>query len=168
MKFISHATIAVVWLLGSGVAVANPSVVHSKHGVTYRGIHRNGIEVFLGVPYGQDTGGANRFKPPRPHILPHGSIIHATSNGPACPQQVGSDPRGITGISEDCLNLNIARPKDTGYKDKLPVMVYIFGGGFWAGSNSDPRSRPDSLVLESVKNGLPVIHVAINHRLGGK
>jgi len=41
-------------------------------------------------------------------------------------------------------------------------------GGFWTGSKNEPTTRPDGLVLESVKNGLPIIQVAINYRLGCK
>ncbi|KAK5994023.1 Secreted lipase [Cladobotryum mycophilum] len=141
-------------------ATANPSVVDSKHNVTYRGIHRNGIEVFLNVPYGQDTGGENRFKPPRAYVPERGSIIHADVFGPACPQVVDD----MATISEDCLNLNIARPSQTSSRDRLPVMVFIYGGGFWFGSNAD--SSTDGLVLESIQNDLPIIYVAINYRLG--
>ena len=45
-------------------------------------------------------------------------------------------------------------------------MVYIHGGSFWAGNNHDPTILPDGMILESVRNGLPVIQVAMNYRLG--
>lgn len=156
--------------LAAGVT-ATPTVVDSQHGVTYSGLNRNGIEVFLNIPYGQDTGGANRFKPPRPYVVEAGSTIQAQKYGPACPQQLGEWTLpialgNITDISEDCLNLNVARPKGTSNSDKLPVMVYIHGGSFWAGSNEEITISPDGLILESVENGLPVIHVAMNYRFG--
>ncbi|OBT56471.1 hypothetical protein VE04_02954 [Pseudogymnoascus sp. 24MN13] len=163
----------VVALLYSGVAVATttPRVVDIKRDVTYAGLERNGIEVFLNIPYGQDTGGANRFKPPKPYVAAAGSTIEAKSYGPSCPQQLGNwtppiSLGNITNISEDCLNLNIARPKGACAGDKLPVMVYIHGGSFWAGDNHDPTILPDGMILESEKNGLPIIHVALNYRLG--
>lgn len=150
-----------------GLVTASPAVVDSKHSVTYNGIYRNGIEVFLNIRYGQDTSGANRFNPPRPFTPKKGSVIHADSYGHSCAQDLdGVDPS--IGISEDCLNLNIARPNGTTSHSQLPVMVYIFGGGFFVGSSSDAKTQPDTLVAESVKNGLPVIHVAMNYRLGGK
>ncbi|KFY03173.1 hypothetical protein O988_01657 [Pseudogymnoascus sp. VKM F-3808] len=162
-----------VALLYSGVAVATttPRAVDTKHGVTYNGIERNGIEVFLNIPYGQDTGGANRFKPPKPYVTAAGSVIEAKSYGPSCPQALGGwtppiSLGNITDISEDCLNLNIARPKGACAGDQLPVMVYIHGGSFWAGDNHEPTILPDGMILESEKNGLPIIHVALNYRLG--
>lgn len=98
----------------------------------YQGISSNGIEMFLGIPYAQDTSGRNRFKPPRPYVPARGSTIDATRPGPACPQPLGqiSPPLvlgNITEVSEDCLNLNVVRPQ--GYDDqKLPVMAWIHGG----------------------------------------
>lgn len=170
----SHFHVAVA-LLYSGVAVAatTPRVVDKKQDVTYAGLERNGIEVFLNIPYGEDTGGVNRFKPPKPRVAVPGSTIVAKSYGPSCPQQLGNwtppiSLGNITNISEDCLNLNIARPKGACAGDKLPVMVYIHGGSFWAGDNHDPTILPDGMILESEKNGLPIIHVALNYRLGCK
>lgn len=163
----------VVALLYSGVAVATttPKVVDKKQDVTYAGLERNGIEVFLNIPYGQDTGGANRFKPPKPYVAAAGSTIEAKTYGPSCPQQLGGwtppiSLGNITNISEDCLSLNIARPKGACAGDQLPVMVYIHGGSFWAGDNHEPTILPDGMILESEKNGLPIIHVALNYRLG--
>lgn len=152
-------------------ALVKPVVVDERRDVTYRGLQRNGIDVFLNIPYGQDTGGANRFKPPKPYVpVPH-STIDAQSYGPACPQELGEwllpiSLSNVTEVSEDCLNLNVARPKGSSSKDRLPVMVYIHGGSFWTGQNQEITIAPDGMILESVKNGLPVIHVAMNYRLG--
>ncbi|KAJ8123884.1 hypothetical protein ONZ43_g269 [Nemania bipapillata] len=150
---------------------STPRVVDASQGVTYEGLNRNGIEVFLGVPYGKDTSGANRFKPPRPYTPARGSVINAKSYGPACPQEISDAAppfayTAVTDISEDCLNLIIGRPKGTTSNSSLPVMVFIYGGGFFSGQNSEAITSPDGLVLESVANGLPVIMVAINYRLG--
>ena len=161
------------WACGNLYVAADPIAADEQLNVTYRGIDRNGIEVFLNIPYGQDTGGANRFKPPQPHIPARGSTIQATSNGPVCPQQLGELGFPIvltnaTNVSEDCLNLNVARPKGVGPNDKLPVMVFIYGGSFWFGQSQEITTAPDALILESVENGLPVIHVVMNYRLGCK
>ncbi|KAI0437516.1 putative lipase [Xylaria telfairii] len=148
-----------------------PCVVDDGQGVTYEGLDRNGIEVFLGIPFGEDTGGANRFKPPRPYAPARGTVINARSYGPACPQSAdaASPPfsyTDVTEISEDCLNLIIGRPAGTTKRSRLPVMVWIHGGGFWSGQNREATTSPDGMVRESVANGLPVIMVAINYRLG--
>jgi carboxylesterase type B len=157
-------------LVCGGIANATPRSFNVKQQVTYNGLERNGIEIFLNVKYGRDTSGENRFKPPRAYIPTPGSNISATSYGPACPQSLEAfPPFGLTvviSMSEDCLNLNVARPKGTSAEDKLPVLVFIHGGSFWEGSNQEITNAPDGMILESVKNGLPVMHVGLNYRLG--
>lgn len=161
---------ALLTTLGS----CEPIVSDVTSNVTYRGFLRNGVEVFLGVPYGDDTGGENRFKPPTMYLPKNGSTINATAYGPACPQPIGRPGlfplyiSNVTEISENCLNLNIVRPNGTDGGSKLPVMVWIHGGSFWSGFNGDIANAPDAMILQSVENQLPVIHVAINYRLGGE
>ncbi|KAI0137516.1 Alpha/Beta hydrolase protein [Xylariales sp. AK1849] len=162
---------AVLLLCSTTAATAAPTVFDKQRNVTYQGLHRNDIEVFLSIPYGQDTSGANRFKPPQPAVPESGSTIVAQSYGPACPQQVGagSPPLSlsdVTDISEDCLNLDVARPKGTCSTKRLPVMVFVHGGSFWAGQTSEITTAPDGLILQAAENGTPVIHVAMNYRLG--
>jgi len=129
-------------LVGTLVFAAVASGICSH--VEYTALEQDGIEHFLGIPYAQDTSGANRFKPPRPYVPPPGCKIDASKPGPACPQPLGqlSPPLAlvnITEVSENCLNLNIARPKLNGRTEKLPVMVWIHGGSFWYGSNMEVR-----------------------------
>ena len=118
----------------SGHAVAAPTVVDSQNNVTYHGVERNGIDIFLGIRYGLDTGGANRFKAPRPYSPQRGAVINAQSYGTACPQPLGAgltpplSLTNVTSISEDCLNLDVARPSGICRGAKLPVMVFIHGG----------------------------------------
>ncbi|KAH7115112.1 Alpha/Beta hydrolase protein [Dendryphion nanum] len=167
----------VLVLSATGVSANPATVVDRAKDVIYKGFERNGVEVFLGIPYGQDTSGVNRFRPPRPFINRPGTVVNATIAGPACPQSLGLwfpplTLNNITEISEDCLNLNIVRPVSndrarTSHK-LLPVMVWIHGGSFWAGSNMEPTHNPDGLVLEAIKDNADhaVIHVAMNYRLG--
>lgn len=156
-------------LLGAAIlAAAQPTVV-DQHEVTYKGTTRNNVELFLGIRYGKDTGGANRFKAPKAHTPKAGSTVNATAYGDACPQpDIGLPVESPVVLSEDCLNLNIARPQDTEKNAKLPVMVYIYGGSFYTGSSQALLTSPDGLVLQSVQNGHPVIHVGMNYRLGGR
>lgn len=101
-------------------------------------------------------------------------MIEATSFGPACPQPAGSaePPLSFTNFtvaSEDCLNLNIVRPSlAVGETAKLPVLVWIHGGSFWFNSNQEITNQPDGLILQSIDNETPIIHVALNYRLGGE
>jgi carboxylesterase type B len=163
MKPFSSASSATVLLaVYSIAATATPSAYDSKNDVTWRGIYRTGLEVFLNIPYGQDTGSENRFKPPKAYVPDRGSTIQAVADGLECPQDVDD----MSTISEDCLSLNLARPSKTTSKDRLPVMVFIYGGGLWSGSAGD--NGGDTLVNESIQNGLPVICIFINYRLGSE
>jgi carboxylesterase type B len=162
---------ALVLLGSTKQAQCVPTAHDTKNEITYKGLERNGIEIFLNVTYGQDTGGAQRFKAPKAYKPASGSTIMAQTYGAACPQQNSSDNGALSDagpalISEDCLNLNVARPNNTKAGDGLPVMVWIYGGSFWQGSNSEAAEAPDGLILESIENGLPVLHVAMNYRIG--
>jgi carboxylesterase type B len=115
------------------LAAVYPTARIPLTGVTYSGIIIKGVESFLNIPFGKDTGGSGRFAPPQPYTPASNSTICATTNGPACPQQkvpLANFPlfSNVTWASEDCLNLRIARPLHTATDAKLPVMVYIFGG----------------------------------------
>lgn len=149
-------------------AVSSTPTATTRRNVTFQGMERNGVEIFLGIQYGKDTGGINRFKPPQIFEHAPNSNLQATSYGDACPQSVSSRNPVIVPItvSENCLNLNVARPRGTKQNDRLPVMVYIYGGGLWTGATQSQVVAPDGLILESVSNGLPFLHVALNHRLG--
>ncbi|KAJ1323319.1 para-nitrobenzyl esterase [Microdochium nivale] len=130
-------------------ATAIPTVVDDGRGVTYIGFSRNGLDVFHGIRFGLDTGGEHRFRPPRPFAPPAGSVIDARELGDACPQETGR-VRGplslgnITHVSEDCLNLNIVKPKKAlskGGATRFPVMLWMYGGGLWVGYNGEPTTR---------------------------
>jgi carboxylesterase type B len=101
----------------------------------------------------------------------------------ACPQfffstdndNIPSDALGIilntplfqaaTNAGEDCLTVNVQRPAGTTSESKLPVLFWIFGGGFELGSTQ--MYDGTSLVAESVAQGKPVVFVAVNYRVGG-
>lgn len=138
--------------------------------VTYTGTVQDGVENFFAIPFGQDTGGANRFRPPRPYLPESGSQIDATIRGPACPQpkKAIAAPFYLSNyseVSEDCLHLNIYRPCGTPPDAKLPVLLYIHGGSFFEGSKDELVSQPAGLVLKSIKNGDPIMAVTVNYRL---
>lgn len=159
-------------LLATATATA-PIVVDTTHNITYVGLHTVNatVEKFLNIPYGADTSGPARFANPQPANLAPGTIVNASAQGPVCPQVSEGGfqyQTNVTWFSEDCLRLKVGRAAGTKKGDGLPVMVYIYGGGLWNGNINERTNEPDGLILESVKNGLPVVYVAMNYRLNGE
>jgi para-nitrobenzyl esterase len=117
------------------------------------------VRDFLGIPFAAPPLGKLRWKPPQPAVKWRG-IRQTTAFGSRCMQpsinadMVFRDP----GISEDCLTLNVWTPANTG-SSKLPVMVWIFGGGFIAGGTSEPRQDGEHLARKDV------VVVSMNYRL---
>jgi para-nitrobenzyl esterase len=113
------------------------------------------IRSWLGIPYAT----AERFR--RSVLLPFNPDRPYDQKGPA-PMQAGDTNwlEADNGISEDCLNLNVWAPKDAGEKP-LPVIVYIFGGGFEVGANTQTTSNASSLAATG-----RAIGVSLNYRLG--
>ncbi|KQR01262.1 carboxylesterase [Arthrobacter sp. Leaf141] len=120
------------------------------------------IQRFLGIPYAEPPSGANRFRPPVP-ALPWTGVLDCTAPGPAAPQNPGSHaPPGSTPRSwseESCLNLNIWTPATD--SPARPVMVWIHGGAYLMGANSD--AMHDGARLAAAAG---VVLVSINYRLG--
>lgn len=115
------------------------------------------LEEFLGVPYALSTAGEKRFSPPVPLPPSEEKVFDAGSWGPRCPS---GENDGTS--SEDCLNLNIFRPKlQGGEHEKLPVLVYVHGGSFNFGSGN--ARQIDNLVAWSEK---PMIGISFNYRVG--
>ena len=118
------------------------------------------VTEFLGIPYAQPPLGDLRWKPPVPAAKWNG-VRKALDFGPHCLEgRVYGDMNfRDSGGSEDCLTLNVwapAKPAST----KLPVMVWIYGGGFVAGATSEPRQDGTHLAQHDV------IVVSMNYRLG--
>ncbi|KAM4833740.1 carboxylesterase 1D-like [Thomomys bottae] len=123
------------------------------------------VAVFLGVPFAKPPLGALRFAPPQP-AEPWSFVKNTTSHPPMCSQgAVGAQvlPELFTNkkesISEDCLYLNIYTPANLTKNSRLPVMVWIHGGGLLVGD----ASSYDGLALAAHED---VVVVIIQYRLG--
>eukprot|EP00048_Salpingoeca_helianthica_P015215 m.225655 g.225655 ORF g.225655 m.225655 type:complete len:563 (+) comp16753_c0_seq1:46-1734(+) len=121
------------------------------------------IRFWRGVPFGENTGGANRFLAPKPRA-PWPGVYNATVYGHGC----FSNHHGVDTApdpSEDCLNLNIYVPYRESMQPgaKLPVIVFIYGGSFDEGDNEGPFEMYDGTYIASTRG---VIIVTMNYRLG--
>jgi para-nitrobenzyl esterase len=160
----------------AGMTAARTSVVETATG-KIRGIVDRGVEVFRGIPYGESTGGAARFRPPRPRA-PWTGVYDATSYGPNAPQptapkdmpaeererllgwlRVYGMPFDYVEQSEDCLFLNVWTPAVNDGRRRA-VMFRIHGGGYYAGSGNWSWHDGTNLALQG-----DVVVVTVNHRL---
>ena len=133
-------------------ATAAAAVATTEQG-QYRGVQADWGWTFLGLPYARPPLGNLRWRPPQP-AAPHEGVRAASDYGPACPQSQAG-PLNIAATSEDCLTLNVWTPALDG--GKRPVMVWIHGGGFRAGSG---RIAGEVLAAQDV------VVVSLNYRLG--
>jgi len=124
------------------------------------GLDDGTVRTFLGIPYAAPPLGNLRWKPPAPAARWSG-VREAKAFGAYCSQGKIYDDMNFRGAveSEDCLFLNLWAPS-TPQAGKLPVMVWIYGGGFAAGSTSEGRQDGSNLAK------LGVIVVSMNYRLG--
>ena len=117
------------------------------------------MRAFLGIPYAAPPVGDRRWREPQPAAAWEG-VRPATAFGARCMQgRVYDDMVFRDEESEDCLYLNVWTPARSA-SERLPVMVWIYGGGFRAGSASEPRQDGSRLARKGV------VVVSMNYRLG--
>ncbi|KAE8140953.1 alpha/beta-hydrolase [Aspergillus pseudotamarii] len=149
--------------------ISPPIVTDSTRDIKYLGSYSLGVEHYQNIFYADAPWGKRRFAPPVPFQYARGSVVDATRPGAWCPQGIGDVlpfTSRVVNISEDCLSLRVARPNATRNDARLPVMVWIHGGGHVLGSASEVLYNPDGLVRQSIADDQPLIYVAINYRLG--
>lgn len=142
-------------LLPAVAAMAEPMIVQTSTGA----LAGSGcdIRVFKGIPFAAPPIGPLRWRPPEPPTPWHG-VRDATQFGADCMQKRLPETRA-PGVSEDCLTLNVWAPAQNGGR-ALPVMVWVFGGGFVDGSGSLPIYDGEALARKGV------ILVTVNYRTG--
>ncbi|CAA7261544.1 unnamed protein product [Cyclocybe aegerita] len=153
----------------------------SLDGGTFTGVAVGSTERFLGIPFAKPPVGNLRYRLPQANA-PYQGSYDATSFGPSCPQKstgipvligltsqaaevVDSVYKKISPDAEDCLTLNVIKPASTTPTSKLPVLIWIFGGGFDSGSPTIYDGT--TIVARSITLGTPVIYVSMNYRLAG-
>src|SRR6187551_303365 len=122
-----------------------------------RGAETGDVASFKGIPYAAPPVGENRWRPPQP-ATPWKEVRDASKDCADCPQRAW--PGSTAKQSEDCLFLNVWAPSTATSKSKLPVMVWIHGGGFVGGSGSGPGTAGNAFAQQGV------ILTTINYRLG--
>lgn len=117
-----------------------------------------GVRSFKGVPFGAPPVGTGRWQPPQPVKAWTGERA-ADKFGARCMQRnvFGDMNFRANGMSEDCLYLNVWAPAKG---NKLPVLVYFYGGGYIAGDGSEPRYDGASMASHGI------VAVTVNYRLG--
>jgi carboxylesterase type B len=149
------------FLVGLGAAQVQGPTAKTING-TYEGSYLPSWDqdAFLGIPYAQPPVGQLRYRWPQSINTSFDGIHNATQYGYSCLQY-----NSAFSLSEDCLTINIIRPAGVP-KKPLPVLVWIFGGGLYAGSTADPQYNLSGVVKVSQDLDQPVIAVSMNYRLG--
>lgn len=152
---------AAALVMTAAVSAAVPDRVKTAGGVVEgAGPQGSGVRAFRGVPFAEAPTGELRWREPR---APKGwaGVREAKKFGPRCMQApiFGDMNFRSEGMSEDCLYLNVWTPAKSG-RERLPVLVYFYGGGFVAGSGDEPRYDGESMAAKGV------VAVTVNYRLG--
>jgi para-nitrobenzyl esterase len=138
----------------AGAAAGSPVVRTDKGAV--QGMTRDGVDSYLGMRYAKAPVGSLRWQPPQPPAAWTG-VVPATSYGNRCAQPLRYNAQ--LSLTEDCLFLNVQRPASARAHDRLPVYVYIHGGGLNNGSSS---LHDGTTIVQQTG----VVVVTINYRLG--
>src|SRR5882757_3280469 len=161
------AALAAFALAGCLSLPAESPVVKTMDGKVHGKLINNGkVRAFQGIPYAAPPVAGLRWKAPQPVATWKGTL-DATTYGHHCAQnhvfedmvfQDSATPADAG--SEDCLYLNVYVPARKTAMPKLPVMLWIHGGGYSGGASSEPRHNGDFLPLKGI------VLVTINYRLG--
>jgi para-nitrobenzyl esterase len=159
------ATVATAVSLAASPSLGSDLIVQTKQG-KLEGQTSKSSYSFLGIHYGADTGGQNRFLPPQP-VQSWSGVKKADQMGNRCPQPPINMPGEMGTVlsfsdlptSEDCLVLNVWTPHVHDHA-KRAVMVWLHGGGFFLGSGGDKYYEGSNLAGKN-----DVVVVTLNHRL---
>ena len=159
------AGLAMAMAIGAAALSQSPALIVKIDSGELHGNLADGVASFKGIPFAAPPVGELRWRPPQP-VARWTGVRQATEFGADCMQgRFGPPPAAAPGAptppmpSEDCLYLNVWRPVDPTARN-LPVMVWIYGGGFTGGSSASP----DTSGVGFARQG--VVLVAMNYRVG--
>ena len=154
------AFLIIILLSVAGAAFAADQVQTANGIVEGRGKQRSGVRIFRGIPFAQPPTGELRWRAPQP-LQNWKGVRQAVDFGPRCMQAPIFDDMRFrsNGMSEDCLYLNVWTPAQSN-RQRFPVLVYFYGGGFVTGDSSEPRYDGESMAAKGI------VVVTVNYRLG--
>jgi para-nitrobenzyl esterase len=134
--------------------------VKTVNGLVEGVTEKSGIRAFKGLPFAAPPVGELRWREPQP-VKNWQGVRKADKFGPRAMQRAifGDMNFRSDGMSEDCLYLNVWTPAKSD-KEKLPVLVYFYGGGFMAGDGSEPRYDGERMAQKGM------VALTVNYRLG--
>ena len=139
----------------AGVVKNDASIVKTDAG-SVSGLQQGSLRVYTGIPFAAPPTGELRWRPPAP-VKPWDGVKETKVYSPACPQPAAADP--MLNMSEDCLYLNVWTPAKSA-DEKLPVMVFLYGGAFGKIAGSISEYNGTALAEKEV------IVVTPNYRVG--
>ncbi len=153
IKFKVLAGLFALIIASSCTSPLEPGQVKVEEGIL-QGVVTDGLTIFKGIPFAKPPVGELRWKAPQPAEKWNG-VKQSTEYAPG-PMQGGNPP---SGKSEDCLYLNVWTPAKT-MDEKIPVLVWIYGGGFSFGCTSEGVYDGQALANKGV------VLVSIAYRVG--
>ncbi len=146
--------IVTITMFVTGFAIAQQPAPVEVEGGMVQGTLEDGLTVYRGIPFAAPPVGDHRWRAPQPAAKWEG-VRQADEFAPG-PMQGGNPP---SGKSEDCLYLNVWTPAKSA-SDRIPVLVWIYGGGFGAGATSERNYSGENLAKKGV------VLVSIAYRVG--
>lgn len=153
MKTLTLISAAILTIVISSPSIAQPGRVKVEGG-WIKGTVTEDLSIYKGIPFAAPPVGELRWKAPQP--VEKWEVEKQTTQYAPAPYQGGNPP---SGKSEDCLYLNVWTPAKSA-KDKIPVLVWIYGGGFSFGSTAEPGYEGTKLAKKGV------VLVSIAYRVG--
>lgn len=163
MKKTSFLFVILCWTTGLSYSqndTSRPALQVKTANGTLEGVDESGVWAFKGVPFAAPPVGDLRWREPQP-VANWTGVRKADQFGPRAMQlPIFSDMQFRSdGVSEDCLYLNVWTPAKSA-TDRLPVLVYFYGGGLVAGDGSEYRYDGESLARRGI------VTLTVNYRLG--